>query len=566
MLDLVIRNASIVDGSGQPSRLGSVGISEGRIVEVSDVVGRARRVFDADGLVLAPGFIDVHTHLDVQGFWDPTLSPSPLHGITTVVGGNCGFSVAPLSTNAAPYLMRMLARVEGIPLESLEQGVPWDWTSTAEFLDRLDGQLAINSGFKVGHSALRRVVMDEDSTEREATEEELEQMLGLLRDGIAAGGLGFSSTWGLAHHDAEGRPVPSRAAPAREIVALAGVCREFEGTSLEFLPSHGADADALMIDMTTTAARPLNWNLIQPTASSMEHWRSRLALGDRARAAGGKIVGLVLPDSPPSRFSFRSGFGLDALEGWADAMAAAPREKLALLSDPAERQRLDQLAQKPGPVRYLANWPVMVIVETLNPDNKKFEGLTVAEIAASQRKRPFDALLDIVCKDELLTRFARQRPDETQADREARTEVLRDPRAVVGGSDAGAHLDMLATFNFSTTLLEKSIGDDALLSLEEAVHQLTERPAQLYGLRDRGRIKTGAWADLVLFDPDTIGSDTVRTVSDLPGDASRLFAGARGIAAVFVNGTQILDGQEFTGSRPGRVLRSGRDTATPTLA
>jgi N-acyl-D-aspartate/D-glutamate deacylase len=238
---------------------------------------------------------------------------------------------------------------------------------------------------------------------------------------------------------------------------------------------------------------------------------------------------------------------------------------LATLLDPGERARLDELAQRPGPVRHLANWAKMVIVETFQPSNKPFEGMTVGEIASSLGKRPFDALLDIACADELLTTFALPRPHPSPDDRKALAEVLNDPRAVVGGSDAGAHLDMLATFNFATRLLEETRGDEALLTLEAAVHQLTERPAQLYGLVDRGRVAAGAVADLVLFDPVTVGSGPVHTVADLPGGAARLFASAEGVAGVFVNGTQIVDHGAFTDERPGSILRSGTDTRTPAL-
>ena len=327
MHDLVITGGHVVDGTGAVRRRADLAVDGGRITAVGTDLGPATRTIDADGRIVAPGFVDVHTHLDVQGFWDPTLSPSPLHGVTTVLGGNCGFTVAPLGGDAGEYLMRMLARVEGMPLEALETGVPWDWTSTAEYLDRLDGTLALNAGFMVGHSAIRRVVMADAATERAATVDELSQMAGLLRAGLAAGALGFSSTWSNTHNDADGQPVPSRWATAEELVTLATVCGEFEGTSLEFLPGVGrwdAETRQVMLDMTVAAQRPLNWNIITGSARSLAHWQEKLALGDEARAVGGKIIGLVIPKIFGARFCFRSGFVLDAIDGWREPMALPP--------------------------------------------------------------------------------------------------------------------------------------------------------------------------------------------------------------------------------------------------
>lgn len=568
MHDLVIRGGQVVDGTGADRRAADVAIDGGRVTAVGPDVGAAVRTIDAGGRIVAPGFVDVHTHLDVQGFWDPTLSPSPLHGVTTVLGGNCGFTVAPLADGVGAYLMRMLARVEGMPLESLEQGVPWDWTSTAEYLDRLDGTLALNAGFMVGHSAVRRVVMGDAATERAATPDEVDQMATLLRAGLDAGALGFSSTWSTTHNDAEGLPVPSRHATAAELVALAAVCGEFEGTSLEFLPGVArwdAQTEQVMLDMTVAAQRPLNWNIIAGSARSLHHWQQKLALSDRARELGGKIVGLAIPRIFGARFCFRSGFVLDAIEGWREPMALPPAEKLALLSDPAGRARLADLAAATTGMGLLTDWGAKIIVETFTDETKRYEGRTVGDIAAEEGKAPFDALLDIVVADDLRTSFRNTSDDDTDEDWAARAELWRDPRAVVGASDAGAHLDMLATFSFSTDLLGFGVRERGLLTTEEAVRLLTSEPADLYGLRGRGRLAEGAAADVVVFDEATVGPEDVSTRFDLPGGAGRLYAGAHGVDHVLVNGVPIVTAGELTGDTPGTLLRSGRDTATPSL-
>lgn len=570
MLDLLIAGGDVIDGTGRAAFRADVGIRDGRIVEIGRITQSARQPISAEGQVVAPGFIDVHTHYDVQGFWDPYLSPSPLHGVTTVLGGNCGFTVAPLSPSSSTYLMRMLARVEGMPLTSLEQGVPWDWRTTAEFLDRLEGRLAVNAGFMVGHSAIRREAMGEAATARHATQDELTRMRQLLRAGLEAGALGFSSSWSAGHQDADGAPVPSRHAAAGELIALAEVCGEYPGTSLEYLPlgQGGPFPDhvvELMVAMTVAAQRPLNWNLLAVTASTMSAWEQKLHVGDLARARGGKVIGLALPEVPKARFTFQSGFVLDGLPGWSEVLSLPEPARLARLADPAVRRRLDAQAQRSGPLRHMADWGTKYIAETFTTETAKYAGRLVHEIALAEGKYPFDALLDIVCADSLRTAFTNEPAPDTAADWKARASVLRDPRAMVGASDAGAHLDMLATFSYSTALLAAAVREQQVLTLPEAVQMLTSQPARLYGLVDRGVIAAGAAADLVVFDPLTVASEPVRTVSDLPGGMPRLYAGAIGISSVLVNGTVIVADGGFTGEIAGQILRSGKDTATPDL-
>ena len=307
MDDLVIRGGTVVDGTGAPQRTADVAITDGRIAGIGDSVGDSRREIDATGLVVCPGFVDLHTHYDIQAFWDPALTPSPLHGITTVVGGNCGFSVAPLVPREADYLLHMLARVEGMPVASLEDACDWGWSSFEDYLGRLDGSLAVNAGFLVGHSPIRRAVMGAEACEREATAAEIEEMVALLGQSLAEGGLGFSSSLAATHNDGDGGPVPSRLASHHELVALCEEVGRHEGTTLEFIPGVDAFGDAeaaLMGRMSAAADRPLNWNVLIVMAGLEEPAREQLAASDTAAGLGGRVLGLTMPAPVAPRLSF----------------------------------------------------------------------------------------------------------------------------------------------------------------------------------------------------------------------------------------------------------------------
>ena len=569
MFDLRITGGLVIDGTGSPGRAADVAISGGRIVAVgADAAGPATRTIDADGLVVAPGFIDVHTHYDAQAFWDTTLSPSPLHGVTTVFAGNCGFTIAPLLPEDGDYLMRMLARVEGMPLEALQIGVPWDWRTTGEYLDRLDGTLMPNAGFLVGHSAIRRVVMHDDATRREATPAEIEAMCTLLRAGLASGGMGFSSTWSTSHNDHDGEPVPSRHASRAEVLALCAVVGEYPGTQLEFIPAVGQfddDVMDLMGDMSAIANRPLNWNVLQVYGANADAVDQQLAASDRAAAKGGKVLALTLPDSLRVRLNFIGGFVLDILHGWARPMAMSIEDKMAMLRDPVRRQELDDLAQQsPGTQRAIANWGSYTFKETFSAQTKPFEGRTVGDVARELGKTPWNTLCDVVLADDLRTTIASADHGQDDASWQRRVEVWRDGRAIIGASDAGAHLDMIDSYSYATTMLARAVRERNLLPMEEAVQMITDVPARLYGLRDRGRVQVGNHADICVFDPTTIGPGPVFTKFDLPGGAGRLYGEANGIEHVLVNGTEVVTGRTFTEARPGTLLRSGRDTDTVT--
>jgi N-acyl-D-aspartate/D-glutamate deacylase len=567
VLDIVIEGGQLVDGTGGVRRPGDVGIRDGRVVALGTIDEPARRRIDADGAVVAPGFVDPHTHVDAQVFWDPMLSPSTLHGITTVVAGNCGFTVAPVADDGADYLMRMLSRVEGMPLTSLREGIPWGWSSTAEYLDRVDHHTAANVGFMVGHSALRRVAMGDDATLREARAEEIAAMADLLRAGLAAGGLGFSSSLAEAHTDADGRPVPSRVAATSELLALADVCGERPGTVIGLAPHTSGSvfpepvAD-LMVQLSVRAGRPLVWNLLRASARNREEVHAKLDLCRRATDLGATLIGLVLPVIGPTRLTFASGYVLDLLPGWEDVMTLPASEKLAVLRDPVRRAELGRLAAQDGPRRNIARWERYVILECFTPETRGFEGRTVEEIARAEGKQPFDALVDIVVTDGLRTSFGVPVATDTAEDWDVRRPAMRDPHMVVGASDAGAHLDMIDSFAYTTQLLAPSVRAVSGLTIEEIVHLITKVPAGVYGMRDRGVLCEGAWADVVVFDELAVGCGPVHTRHDLPGGAGRLYAESTGVAHVLANGEPILEHGSFTGAIPGRVLRSGVDTAT----
>ncbi len=567
-LDIAIIGGTVVDGTGAKPRRADVGIKDGRIVQVGELTESANETIDATGLTVSPGFIDLHTHYDAQAFWDNTLSPSPMHGVTTVIGGNCGFTIAPLTPQDGDYLMRMLARVEGMPLESLQQGVPWNWSTTAEYLNALDGTLLPNAAFLVGHSALRRVVMHDDATKREATPEEIDQMVALLRAGLEAGAMGFSSTWSTSHNDHTGIPVPSRHASREELLALCAEVKNHEGTTLEFIPAVGQFSDEtfeLMGDMSAAADRPLNWNLLQVYAQNWELVQHQLAGFDIAAKRGGQVLALTLPDTFRLRLNFKSGFILDILNGWDTLMALPDNEKLDMLQSAEGRKTMNDLAQSTeGPTKSIGNWGGYQLLQTFTEKWKPYEGRIIGDIAAELNTNPWDLLCDIVIDDKLNTVIANQDKGQDRETWERRVQVWRDHRAVVGASDAGAHLDMIDSYAFSTTMLARAVREHELMPLEEAVYHLTDRPARLYGLKNRGRIAEGWAADITVFNADTVGPGPAEMRFDLPGGAGRVYGESIGVEHVIVNGVPAVRNNVALDARPGTLLRSGRDTETVT--
>ena len=571
-MTVAIRGGSVVDGTGAPATHADVVIEGERVVAIGPDAGRAvgseASVVDAGGMLVTPGFVDLHTHYDAQLFWDPNASPSPLHGVTTVLGGNCGFSLAPLAPEHADYVSRMMARVEGMPLAALRAGLPWDWTSFGEWLGHLDGRIAVNAGFLVGHSTLRRLVMGERAVGGAASAADLEAMEAALHAALAEGALGFSTSQVHTHNDGDGQPVPSRAADREEMERLAAAVREHDGTTVELIVPgclNGFTEEEIdfLATMSLMADRPVNWNVLGVSAMNPDAAWNQLAAGTAAAARGATVVALTLPHTMQLRLSFEQGAILDGLPGWREVFTLPLEERMAALSDPGTRRRLDAGAQsdEAGILRHLAVWERLVFEETFAAENADAEGRTVGEVARARGVAPFDALLDVVVADRLRTGL-RPPIGESEEDWVLRAQTWQDGRAIVGGSDAGAHLDTMCGAVYSTSMLGDGVRARGLLSWEQAVRQLTDIPARLYGLRDRGRLVPGAFADVVVLDPTAIGHGAVRTRDDLPGGASRLYAEAVGIGHVLVNGTEIVRAGAFTGAVPGRVLRSGRDTDT----
>ena len=575
MLDLLLTGGTVIDGTGALPRPADVAIRDGRIVAVAapgTVTETARDTLDARGLVIAPGFIDVHTHLDAQLLWDPTGSPSLQHGCTTVVCGNCGFSLAPAGPEHGEYLTLMLSRVESMPLVALRTAIRWTWTSFEEWLAQFDGKLAVNAGFLVGHSALRRAVLGDDFARRDLTDGETETILRLVRESLDAGALGFSTSLSTSHVDAQSNPVPSRYANDDELLAIADVVRNHDAPVMQITvagTSTGFDQHEveLLTEISLRSDRPINWNILIVRADDRAYVERQLAASTYAEQRGAKVLALTPPNSNAMRMSFATGAFLYAIPGWADLFRFAAPERIEALRDPAWRARLQAMAQAPeaGVIRGRTQWHTLTLRETTSAQHVQWQGCTFGEIAAARGVTAFDAMIDIVVDDELQTGIEGPPMHVADVDWALRGELFRDPRVIIGGSDAGAQLDMFCGAIYTTSMLGEVVRDRKLLPLETAVQLLTDTPARLYGLRDRGRVLEGWIADLTLFDPSTVGNLPAVTVADLPGGASRLMADAVGVPHVIVNGQFALRDGAVTGALPGTTLRTGRDTERVTL-
>ena len=547
-MTVVLRGARVVDGTGEPSRSVDVAVEEGRIAAVGDVPRDVGETVDLSGLVLAPGFIDPHTHYDAQLLWDRDLTPSSWHGVTTVVTGNCGFGLAPTHPEHRPIILRTLENVEGMPLDALEAGIPWTFETFPEYLDAVDAApMRCNVAALAPHTPMRFWVLGEEATERAATDREVAEMRALVDEALAAGAVGFSSSRTASHVGAYGKPVPSRLADLTEIRTLAGVLKDrgqgtFQST---WAPDLFVEEFA---DIAREIDRPVSWAALMVVKEDPAHAAS---VAERVAAAGGSVhpqiacrpivVQVTLAD--PSPFA-----NVPAFEEILGRDAAGRR---ACYADAAWRERAKAGLRE----RWGTKLDFATVQET-EVHTALRGGPSLAEIGAPSGRDALDVMCDLALAEDLGTRF---RLVMVNDDEEQVAALLQDRRFLLGLSDAGAHTSQLCDANYATYLLQRYVRELGTLSLEMAVWRLTGQPAAVYGLEGRGRIAAGDVADLVAFDPVTVGTGELERVTDFPAGADRLVAHSTGVEHMWVTGVQTRrDGRDIAGTRPGRLLRGGR--------
>ena len=555
MWDLVIEGGLVLDGSGSPGQPLDIAIRGDRIDGIlpPGSAGSSRARIDAAGLIVAPGFIDIHTHLDAQVFWDPYCTPSSLYGITSVIAGNCGFSIAPLGAQDNSYMRGLLAEVEAIPEEALEKGVPWNWRSFDDYLSAVEeARPAVNVGVMAGHSALRRAVLGSRHAEEDPGSSAVAAMRAQLEDAMRAGAMGFSSSWNSIHLDGEGEPVPSRFAPREELLELCSVLADFPGAQIEFIPTVGRFEDRhvdLMISMALAGRAPLNWNVLIPEDRDVVE--AQLRVSDMAAARGAQIYALTYPGPTALRVSSQTGL-FRTIGGWDRVLDLDPLAASTALRDPEVQKHLRERAEATSPLPKVLGR--LIVGDTHSGTTKPFLGMSVNEIAEQINGDAFDALFMLWTADALKTGFVAKPMANSEASWQIRQENWNDDRVLIGASDAGAHVQLLSTFDYTMVFLSL-VREHGGMELSTAVRKLTDIPARLYGLTDRGHIAEGAFADLVVFDADLVGPGQNGWRDDLPGGAGRIYKEPTGISHVIVNGKEIVGAAGLTGERPGRVLR-----------
>jgi N-acyl-D-amino-acid deacylase len=550
-MKLALRGAIVVDGTGTPWTDADVLVTDGVITEVGEIAeGAADEDIDLTGLVLAPGFIDPHTHYDAQVLWDRDLTPSSWHGITTVVTGNCGFGIAPASADGRDLVMRTLENVEGMALDALRAGIPWTFESFPEYLDAVDAEpLRCNVAALLGHTPVRFHVLGEEATERTATPDEIARMCALVDEGMAAGAVGFSTSRSESHRGAFGRPVPSRMAELSEIWALAErVGASGRGTiEATWGPDfHVEECARLAADI----GRPVTWAaimVVRDNAAMSAELERRVAA---AGGAGTSVFPQVACRPIVAQVTLADPAPLANVPAFGEILSLERRARAALYGDPAWRARAYAGVRE----KWGSKLDEATIQETGIHEELR-DGPTLGELAAQRGGTALDVAVDLALAEDLATRFriVMINDDEEQVGR-----LLQNTSLLLGLSDAGAHTSQLCDANFATYLLQRWVRELGVLTLEEAVWRLTGHPAQVYGLTGRGRIAPGAVADLVAFDPATIGTGPLERIVDLPGGADRLVAPSTGIEHVWVGGHHTrVDGKDVPGARHGRVLRGG---------
>jgi N-acyl-D-aspartate/D-glutamate deacylase len=551
-LDILIRNASVVDGTGAPAQRQDVGIAGAKIAEP----GPAKRTIDAEGLVLAPGFIDPHTHYDAQICWDGAATPSSWHGVTSVVMGNCGVGIAPCRPQAREIAMRDLVNVEAIPFEVLNAGITWDWETFPQYMDAAARRNpSLNLAFLAPLTPFRHYVMGEASMERSASAEETRKIASLLGEAIDSGAFGWSSTLLNQHMGYGARPLACRNASREEIKAYCNVLRSRGKGAIEYAMTRQIavlePAELELLDfMLEESRRPVTLialfdrdDLPEALRTTMKSLRPMIARGARPQTS---------PLPLTRELTMRKPFAFAAFPSWKRLFQDISKEaQAAVYRDPAFRTQFREDLKRPAS---FADWNRITVHEVKNPKLKRFENRTVAEIAAERGVDGIDALLDITLEDDLENEFTVQSWN-TRIDR--MSELLNDRSVLLGLGDGGAHLDMLCDSGYPTYVLGTWVRERKVLALEEAVRRMSSDPADFFGIRDRGRLAPGLAADIVIFDPATVGSaGRPETLHDLPGGAKRLVKRSRGIEMTLVNGEVTWENGALTGAAAGKVLRS----------
>jgi N-acyl-D-amino-acid deacylase len=550
--DLLVKNATVVDGTGAPRYRADLAIANGRIAELGRVTDSAHRTLDASDLIVAPGFIDPHTHYDAQICWDPLISPSSWHGITTVIMGNCGVGIAPCKPAVREVATWDLVNVEAIPFDVLNRGITWDWVTFPEYMDAADRRRpGINLAFLAPLTPFRHFVMGEESMARAATTGETAQIRTLLKDAVGAGAFGFTTTNILQHIGFHGRPLACRLASRDELKSYANVLREAGRGAIEIAltrsPGMMADDEYDLLDfLLTESGRPVTWLSPRKRVDLPDSYKETL------RKAGPLIRRGALPQVSNlplvNQLDLRNPFMMGSFPSWSAAFNRSVADQKRLYLDPAFRAAFREDLRNPRV--FHGKWDLLIVKEVSNPAMKPLEGRTVTDIARDRGRDPLDTFLDLAVEDDLELQY-------TLVLFEVAPELLGDPRTLLGVSDGGAHVDMLCDAGYPTNLLGEWVRDKGLLSLEHAVKRMTSEPADFFGIKRRGRIAAGNAADLVIFDPATINSGHhPEMIKDLPGGGRRLVVRAFGIHYTIVNGEVLYEGTTHTGALPGRVLRS----------
>jgi N-acyl-D-amino-acid deacylase len=550
MFDLVIRDVILIDGLGSPPRRGGVAVKNGRIAEVGRILGSSMVTVDAEGLALMPGIIDNHTHYDAQLTWDRWASPSPGLGVTTAIIGNCGFTIAPCRERDRELVMRNLTQVEGMSLDVLRAGVRWDFESVPQYLDMLERLgSALNVAVFAGHSSIRTYVMGEAATERVATADETGAMRRLILEAMKAGAIGFSTSTSPAHNGEGGKPMPSRLADEAELRALVGCLRE-AGHGVFMLTKGGHTGIDFLEELARDSTRPVVVAALLHNSTNPDSVFKDLDAIAEAQANGHYVVGAVSCCPLSMDFTLQSPYVFEGLQSWQPAL---PLKGEAFRNKLAERSFRDAVrAELARPTHFRlfnSEWDKVHVIDS---KHKEFEQQSIAELARG--RDPLDFMLDLALEENLDTVFSALLLNSDEA---AVGRMLRHPASLVSLSDAGAHLTFFNDAGFGLHLLGHWVRERGVLTLADAVWRLTGQPARLFGIRERGALKPGYHADLLLFDPATVNRGPKRRVFDLPGGHPRLNTGAVGVHGVWVNGTRIVgrEGPLPLPKLPGRLLR-----------